>query len=198
MDSIRSASEGCGNNEIHFGRMNLLKISPPTLLFVLLFGCLGCSAVDEIKTEPYVDLERFMGEWYVVASVPTFFEKEAHNPKESYRLNDEGNIETTFSFYEDSPDGEKKIYKPTGYIHNKETNAEWRMQFVWPFKMPFLIITLDEDYEYTVIGYPSRKYVWIMARKPQMSDEVYRTIIGDLEEIGYDISKINKVPQSWK
>ncbi len=156
------------------------------------------SELPEMKTVEYVDIERYMGDWYVIANIPTFIEKRATNAIESYRLNDEGIIETTFSFYEDSPDGEKKIYKPTGYIHNKETNAEWRMQFVWPFKMPFLIITLDEDYEYTVIGYPSRRYVWIMARKPQMSDEVYRTIIGDLEEIGYDISKIKKVPQSWK
>ena len=92
----------------------------------------------------------------------------------------------------------KRFTSPLDIFHNKETNAEWRMQFVWPFKMPFLIIALDEDYEHTVIGYPSRKYVWIMARKPQMSDEVYRSIIGDLEEVGYDISKINKVPQSWK
>ena len=86
------------------------------------------SELPEMKTVEYVDIERYMGDWYVIANIPTFIEKGATNAIESYRLRDGGIIETTFSFYEDSPDGEKKIYKPTGYIHNKETNAEWAVQ----------------------------------------------------------------------
>ncbi len=91
----------------------------------------------------------------------------------------------------------KKIYRPKGFVFNKETNAEWRMQFLWPFKMPFLVIELDEDYSYTVIGYPSKKYVWIMARDPQMEEKRYNLILDNLSKIGYDISLIQKVPQIW-
>ena len=71
------------------------------------------------------------------------------------------------------------------------------MQFLWPFKMPFLIIELDDDYSYTVIGYPSKKYVWIMARDPQIEADRYNLILENLSEIGYDISLIQKVPQIW-
>ena len=71
------------------------------------------------------------------------------------------------------------------------------MQFLWPFKMPFLIIELDKDYRYTVIGYPSKKYVWIMARDPQIEADRYNLILENLSEIGYDISLIQKVPQIW-
>ena len=71
------------------------------------------------------------------------------------------------------------------------------MQFIWPFKMPFLIIDLDDNYQFTVIGYPSRKYVWIMAREPKLSDEVYEGILSNLAEVGYDISQINKILQQW-
>ena len=71
------------------------------------------------------------------------------------------------------------------------------MQFLWPFKMPFLIIDLDKDYSHTVIGYPSKKYVWIMARNPQMDENIYNGILENLSNIGYDISLIKKVPQVW-
>ena len=63
--------------------------------------------------------------------------------------------------------------------------------------MPFLIIDLDDNYQFTVIGYPSRKYVWIMAREPELSDEVYEGILSNLAEVGYDISQINKILQQW-
>ena len=71
------------------------------------------------------------------------------------------------------------------------------MQFLWPFKSPFLIIDLDEKYSYTVIGIPSRKYVWIMAREPSISGELYKKIFSNLKDIGYDISLIQPVEQKW-
>ena len=151
-----------------------------------------------MKTVPFVDIERFMGDWYVIANIPTFIEKRATNAMESYRLNNKGQIETTFTFYKDTPNGKKKVYNPIGFIYNKETNAEWRMQFIWPFKAHFLIIDLADDYSYTVIGVPSRKYVWVMARKPQLSDDTFLSITKKLVETGYDISKIQKVIQEWK
>ena len=171
-------------------------------LIALLF-IVACSTVRDdsnvqiMQTVPYVDIERFMGDWYVIANIPTFIEKRATNAIESYRLNGKGEIETTFTFYQDNPNGKKKKYTPTGFIYNTETNAEWRMQFVWPFKAPFLIIDLAEDYSYTVIGVPNRKYVWIMARKPYLPDENYKEIIQKLSEAGYDVTKIQKIPQEW-
>ena len=167
---------------------------------LLIIGCnnnLDDNELLKMKTVDFVDIERFMGDWYVIANIPTFIEKRATNAIESYKLGDTGIIETTFTFYQDSPDGEKKVYRPKGFIYNTKTNAEWRMQFIWPFKMPFLIIGLDDDYQYTVIGYPSRKYVWIMAREPKLSDEVYEGILSNLAEVGYDISQINKILQQW-
>ena len=150
-----------------------------------------------MKTVEFVDLERFMGQWYVIANIPTFIEKRATNAIETYKLNEEGVIQTTFTFFLDSPQGKKKVYSPKGFVYNSETNAEWRMQFIWPFKSPFLIIDLDKSYSYTVIGVPSKKYVWIMAREPLLSEKNYNQIVERLSKIGYDISKIKPVPQIW-
>ena len=153
--------------------------------------------LDRQETVGYVDLNKFMGDWYVIANIPTFIEKGAVNAIESYELDSKGRVKTTFTFRKDNIAGPKKTYSPTGFIYDKETNAEWRMQFLWPFKSPFLIIDLADDYSYTVIGIPSRKYVWIMARDYKISDEIYNNIISDLEKVGYDITKIKRITQVW-
>ena len=176
-----------------------MKLRDVTLILgFLLAGCLEKILKEEkMKTVPYVDIKKFMGDWYVIANIPTFLEKNATNAIESYRLNSKNEIETTFSFYKNSPDGEKKEFYPKGFIVNTETNAEWKMQFLWPFKMTSLIIDLADDYSHTVIGVPNRKYVWIMARKPTISDDIYKKILKKLKIDGYDVSKIKKLVQSW-
>ena len=153
--------------------------------------------VEELKTVEFVDIERFLGDWYVVGVIPTFAEKDAVNAIERYELSDKGNIDITFTHYKKSPDGKYKEYHPKGFIFDKKTNAEWRVQFFWPFKFKYLVIDLAEDYRYTVIGVPNRKYVWIMARDTMLSEEDNKLIREKLINQGYDISKIVEVPQVW-
>jgi len=148
-----------------------------------------------IHTVEHVDLNRFMGDWYVIANIPTFIEKDAYNAIESYRLDDDGTVATTFRFNKGSLDGPLKEYHPRGFIRDKKSNAVWGMQFVWPFKAEYRIIFLSDDYSKTVIGRSKRDYVWIMAREPAIPDEEYNAISGFLQEQGYDIKKLQKVPQ---
>ncbi|UCD79258.1 MAG: lipocalin family protein [Desulfobacterales bacterium] len=163
-------------------------------IFVFL-PMLGCQTTDKIHTVPSVDLNRFMGEWYVIANIPTFIEKKAYNAVESYRLDEDGTIKTTFNFNKGGFDGPLKTYNPRGYIRDKESNAVWGMQFIWPFKAEYRIIFLKEDYSITVIGRSKRDYVWIMAREPEISDEEYDFILKFLKNQGYDTNKVKKVPQ---
>ncbi len=163
-----------------------------------LAGCQSPSADGEnapLKTVPSVDLPRFMGDWYVIANIPTFLERGAHNAIESYRLTEDGTVATTFTFNRGSFDGPVRTLRPTGFIHDRETNAEWRMQFLWPFKAAFLVIYLDETYETTIIGVPSRKYVWVMARTPTIPESKYRDLVAFLDSVGYDTAKLQRVPQ---
>lgn len=142
-----------------------------------------------------VDLPRFMGDWYVIANIPTFLEKGAHNAVESYALNDDGTIATTFTFRKDAFDGPKKEYHPKGFVREGTGNAKWGMQFFWPFKADYLIIYLDETYETTIIGVPSRSYVWVMSRQPEMAESRYRELGEFLASVGYDTTKLQRVPQ---
>jgi len=162
----------------------------------LVFTVTACSSPETLKTVDHVDLQRFMGKWYVIANIPTAIEKGAHNAVESYRLDDDGSIETTFTFRDGSFDGELKTYHPRGFVR-AESNAVWGMQFVWPIKADYRIVYLDDDYKVTVIGRNKRDYVWIMARKPDIPDAEYAKILDMLGSVGYDTTQVQRVPQKW-
>ena len=151
-----------------------------------------------LATVDYVDLDRFMGDWFVIANIPTFLEKGAHNAVETYELADDGTIATTFRFREDSFDGELEEFTPTGFIENEQTNALWGMRFVWPIKADYRIVYLDDDYSQTIIGRKKRDYIWIMARTPSIPEDDYRKLIDFAASIGYDASEIQRVPQRWE
>lgn len=171
-----------------------------TFLIGIILTTIGIAKdnMSELKPVEYVDIERFMGDWYVVGVIPTFAEKDAVNAIETYELNKNGNIDITFTHYKKSPDGKFKEYHPKGFIYNKETNSEWRVQFFWPLKFKYLVIDLADDYRYTVIGVPNKKFLWIMARDTKLTEEDNAKIRNNLVNQGYDISKILNVPQIWK
>jgi apolipoprotein D and lipocalin family protein len=136
-----------------------------------------------------------MGDWYVIANIPTFIERQAHNAIESYELVSDRQVATTFRFNQGSFDGPVKIYRPTGFVSDDPSGAIWGMQFIWPIKADYRVIYLSEDYTQTVIGRNRRDYVWIMARTPSIPAADYAAIIELVTEQGYDAAKIRPVPQ---
>jgi len=156
----------------------------------------GCAAAP-IAVVPHVDLERFMGDWYVIANIPTFIEKDAHNAVESYRLDADGTIATTFTFRAGGFDGEVKRYTPRGFVRPGTNNAVWGMQFVWPIKADYRILHLADDYSLTLIGREKRDYLWVMARTPSIPAERLESVLRLAAAQGYDVSLVQKVPQRW-
>lgn len=168
------------------------------LLALALLSLAGCGSSTPIRTEQAVDLPRFMGDWYVIANIPTFLEKGAHNAVESYRLAEDGTIATTFSYRADGFDGPLKTYYPTGFVVEGTSNAVWKMQFLWPFKADYRIVYVDADYRQTILGRTQRDYVWIMARSPQIDEADYQRLVNLIGAEGYDVSAIQRVPHRWK
>ena len=168
------------------------------LAIFFLGSLMGCqSSMPPIATVPHVDLPRFMGPWFVIANIPTFIEKAAHNAVESYRLDPDGTIATTFTFREGSSTGPAKRYEPRGFITDRTSNAAWDMQFFWPIRSNYRIVYLSEDYRETIIGREERDYVWIMAREPKIPDDHLAKLIEIAVKQGYDAQKIQRVPQQW-
>ncbi len=169
-----------------------------TLLTIALLIMTGCSAsLPPLKTVDNVDIKRFMGPWYVIACIPTFIETEAYNAVETYSLNPDGTIDTVFTFRKGGFDGPLKRYNPRGFIVDTINNSTWGMRFIWPIKAEYLITHLNEEYTQTVIGRTKRDYVWIMARTPQIPEGDSQRLVKELENQGYDVSKLRTVPQRW-
>ena len=163
---------------------------------LLLAGCRE-SVHPPLALAEDVDIERFMGDWYVIGNIPTAIEKGAHNAIESYRLAEDGTIATTFTFRKDGFDGAEKRYTPRGFVREGTGNAVWGMRFIWPVKADYRIAYVDPGYTQTVIGRESRDYVWIMARSPQIAEADYERLVAFVASQGYDTAKIRRVPQRW-
>ena len=172
-----------------------IKVITTMTLLSLLSAC--HAARPPLTTEPHVDLQKFMGDWYVIANIPTSLERGAHNAMESYRMDSDGSIATTFTFRKDAFDGPVKRYEPRGFVKDTQSNAVWGMQFVWPIKADYRIVYVSPDYQRTIIGREKRDNVWIMARTPQVSEADLQDLRRRVGREGYDLTKLERVPQKW-
>ena len=140
-----------------------------------------------------MDLNRFMGDWWVIANVPTPPEKVAYNSCESYKLVEKDKVDITFTFNAGALNGPRTTTKSTGFV--SEDPAQWGVQFVWPIKHEFVVAYLDENYHNTIVARSSRDFVWIMSRSKTMDDATYANLVTKVKELGYDVSSLRKVPQ---
>jgi apolipoprotein D and lipocalin family protein len=167
----------------------------PWLFAVALLAACQAAPRLPMPTVAHVDLPRYMGDWYVIASIPTFIERDAYGAVESYQLDPDGTIATTFTFQAGSFDGARKQYRPRGYVVDPASNAAWSMQFIWPFRSDYRIAWLDAEYSRVIVARPQRDYVWIMARTPQIGEVDYQRLLDLVGRLGYDTAKVRKVPQ---
>jgi len=151
---------------------------------------------DPIQIADNLNLDRFMGDWYVIANIPTLPEKGAYNAVENYKRIGPNKIATTFTFRKGGFDGEFKRMTPTGFVSDVDP-AIWGMRFIWPFKADFRVLYVDEDYQTTIIGREKRDYLWIMARQPQISDATFSKLKDIARDRGYNLEELQKVPQQW-
>ncbi len=165
----------------------------------ILAVCLAVAAskvysADKIREMivPYVDIQRFMGPWYVQGHTPLVIDDDSSNQVETYELKEDGTIATTFNF---ERFGRQFTLNPKGWVFDKDTNAHWKMQFVWPMSSDYLIVRLKPDYSMTVVSVPGKDLIWIMTRTPVMSAEHYQLVVEDLRMDGYDLKNLRRVPQ---
>lgn len=175
----------------------LRQFSFHKVIIIMLFSfCSACSQLPPIKPVDRVDLSKFMGDWYVIAAIPTAIERDPYNAIESYQLNADGSIATTFSYHQGSADGPLKVYHPTGFVTPNTQNAVWGMQFIWPIKAEYIIAHLDANYQTTIIARNKRDYVWLMARQPTLIDADYQALVQKIAGMGYDTKQLLKIPQT--
>jgi apolipoprotein D and lipocalin family protein len=170
------------------------RAAAPVLLTALLLSACR-TAAPPLPVMPRVDVPRFMGDWYVIASIPTRTERDAYAALESYRLDKDGRVLTTFTFRHGGFAGPLKRYTPVGFVTPGTHGAVWGMRFLWPFRADYRVMSVDPSYTQTVIGREKRDYAWIMARTPALPEADYERLAGLLAAAGYDLRGLRRVPQ---
>ncbi len=171
---------------------------PRLALASLTLAALAACATGRPTIPPVaeVDLPRFMGDWYVIAHLPSRPERDAYDAVESYRLDTDGRIRTVFRFRQGGFDAPLDTMEPVGTVVPGTGTAVWGMQFIWPIKAEYVIVDLAPDYSRTIVGRSKRDYVWLMARTPQLPEPELQAAVDRIRALGYDVSKLRMVPQS--
>lgn len=144
---------------------------------------------EPLQTVSSVDLNRYLGKWYEIASIPQRFQEGCAASSAEYSLRSDGDIKVINSCRLE--DGSIKVARGKAWVVDQATNAKLKVRFFWPFSGDYWIIELADDYSYAVVGHPDRDYLWILSRTPQISPALFDTLMERIEnKHGYDVSQI--------
>jgi apolipoprotein D and lipocalin family protein len=169
------------------------------LILALMISLAGC--IDEKQRPPLskvskVDITSYLGLWYEIARINHSFQKDCVASTAEYSLRSDGYIRVVNKCRKKDIQGGLAVIEGKAWVIDKDTNAWLKVQFYWPFRGDYVIIDLDEkEYQYAVVGHPTRDYLWILSRTPQMEDGAYREILSKISKQGYDLDRIQKYPQ---
>jgi apolipoprotein D and lipocalin family protein len=141
---------------------------------------------------PRVELSRYVGTWYEIASFPQRFQKGCTATTATYTQREDGEIDVVNRCRKGSPEGKLASAEGRARVVDKTSNAKLEVSFFRPFWGDYWIIDLGERYEYAVVGHPGRDYLWILSRTPTMNPTVYAGILERLEEQGYQTERLKK------
>ncbi len=173
------------------------------IILGILIACGAVSAVSAssradvkpLEVVPHVDIQKYLGVWYEIATIPQRFQKGCVGVTAEYTLRPDGDIDVVNTCRQDALDGKVRSVRGKAWITDKTTNAKLRVRFFWPFSGKYWIIALDPDYRWAVVGHPNRRYLWILSRTPQMDDALYDELIKRIADKGYDAARIKKTLQ---
>ena len=147
---------------------------------------------QSLQTVPRVDLQKYAGKWFEIASFPQSFQKGCYCTTAEYTLHEKGYVIVENRCNKGSVDGKQSYIRGKAFVEKGSGNAKLKVQFFWPFKGKYWIIDLADDYSYAVVSNPNRKYLWILSRTPTIGVTLYGQMLERLELKGFDISKLQK------
>lgn len=166
------------------------------IVLLSLFFIPACmSNSQSLQTVPQVDLKKYAGKWFEIASYPQRFQKGCHCTTAEYTLTDKDYVIVENRCNRDSVTGKVSYIKGKAFIEKNSGNAKLLVQFFWPFKGKYWIIDLADDYSYAVVSHPNKDYLWILSRTPKMDPAVYEGILSRLKEKGFDLSRLKRTVQ---
>lgn len=174
-----------------------------SLVFALLsLSLAACSpttterlGLPEPTTVSDFDLERYLGTWYEIGNFPQSFQEGCTGTTATYSLRDDGDVAVDNRCFEESLDGPEKTALGRARAVDL-AQAKLEVSFFEPFWGAYWVLELGEDYEYSVVGHPSRDYLWILSREPQMNAATLDGILSRLvDEHGYELDRFVRTVQ---
>ena len=168
------------------------------LVLMLIFSSMAQATYPELQTVESVDLKRYLGKWYEIARFDQKFQKNCTAVTAEYKLRKNGTIKVINTCRKFTPKGKLKVAVGRARVTDHETNAKLKVQFFLRFlNIRFLqgnywILALGENYEYAMIGDPSRKYLWILNRTSKMDERTYLELVQKAQIMGFDTDKLLK------
>jgi apolipoprotein D and lipocalin family protein len=169
-----------------------MKSTITHLIFLFMIASLHA---QPLQTVAYVDLEKYAGKWYEIASFPQRFQKGCHCTTAAYTMHNKGYVVVENRCNRDSVSGRASYIKGKAFVVKNSGNAKLSVQFFWPFRAKYWIIDLADDYRYAVVSHPNKKYLWILSRTSQMNITDYQKILSTLKEKGFDLSALKVTVQ---
>lgn len=170
---------------------NIFKAALPIILTI--FGCSSAN-YPPLEVVDKVDIDRYIGKWYEIARLPFSQQEGCSCTTAEYEIIDETTLRVINKCVKE---GELDDAKGKAFVVEGTNNAKLRVQFFWPFRGDYWVIELDkENYQYAVVGTPSRKYMWILSRTPKMDEQIYNSLLQKASAKGFDISKLIKTEQN--
>jgi apolipoprotein D and lipocalin family protein len=149
-----------------------------------------------LRTVPSVDLDRYLGTWYEIASYPQWFQRDCVATTATYSQREDGRIRVVNACRDKSLNGRRRQAEGVAWVRDDDpSHAKLQVQFFWPFRGDYWIIELDPEYRYAVVGHPSRDFLWMLARSPQMDPALYRDLLQRIAAQGYDPSRLQRTLQ---
>lgn len=159
-------------------------------LCVFLAGAaLSCASSPPLDVVSHVDIDRYVGKWYEIASIPVSQQEGCSCTTAEYSVLEEGVLKVVNAC---KKEGETDQAEAKAFVVPNSNNAKLRVQFFWPFRGDYWILELDDDYRWAVVGVPSRKYVWVLARSPQMDEQMLQMLFERIAAKGFDVTKIQR------
>lgn len=161
-----------------------------TVLFILGLIAFKAYPQDKPSVVSEVDIKRYSGVWYEIARLPNPFEKNLKCITATYTLRDDGKITVVNQGHKITEPEKISSSKGVAWIPDKKAPGKLKVQFFWPFSGDYWIIELDRDYKYVLVGDPSFKYLWILAREKKIDGSIYKMLLTRAAKEGFDIKPI--------
>lgn len=142
-----------------------------------------------------VDLDKYLGEWYEIARLPAAFERHCYATKAIYSRNQDGSIKVENICHKNDVKGPVKSVTGKAYVAEKGNNSKLKVQFFWPFKGDYWILEVGDNYEYSLVGEPDRKHLWILSRKPQVELHTLQYLVEKAKVKGFNTEKLIYIEQ---